>query len=143
MKNELQIVTLSTGVYQLWEEFLTRYMEGILIAPSTLQPYQSGKNFNLKNFELKCKFFKHMGHFIDKDLYEYVYLLEATTGRKREYPKVLIVKAKFHCANNTSHTNWVEYYKHKKNFLEEFMIINLSLKFKDTKGDIDNKVWRA
>jgi hypothetical protein len=144
VKNELQIVTLSTGVYQLWEEFLTRHMEGTLIDPCTLQPYRSGKNFSLKNFELKREFFKHMGHFTDKDLHEYVlHLLGSTTGRKREYPKVSIGKTKFHCADNTSHTEWVERRKRKKIVLEELMMIDPSLKFKDSKGDVIDEVWRA
>jgi len=73
-----------------------------------------------------------MGHFIDKDLHKYeVHLLGATMGHKREYLKVSIGKAKFHCTNNTSHMDWVERYKRKKIVLKEFIMINPSLKFKD------------
>jgi len=109
----------------MWEEFLTKHMEGTLIDPYLLQLYWNEKNFIMKNFELKCEFFKYMGHFTNKDLHEYVlHFLGTTMGHKREYPKVLIGKAKFHCIDNTSHMDWVEHYKHKKIVLEEFMMIN-------------------
>jgi len=119
-------------------------MEGMLIDPYILQPYRSRKNFSLKNFELKREFIKYMEHFTDKDLYEYViHLLGATMGHRREYLKILIGKAKFHCTDNTSHMDWVERCKCKKIVFKEFMMIDLSLKFKDTKGDVNDEVWRA
>jgi len=52
-------------------------------------------------------------------------------------------KAKFHCANNTSYTDWIKCRKHKKIVLEEFMMIDPSLKFKNTQRDVNNEVWRA
>jgi len=65
----------------MWEESLIRHMEGLLIDPCMHQPYRSAKNFSLKNFELKKEFCKLMGHFTDKDLYEYIFHLLGKTTR--------------------------------------------------------------
>jgi len=82
-----------------------------------------------------------MGHFKEKDLHEYVlHLLGTTTKRKREYPKVSIGKTNFICEDNASHVDSVECCKCKKVIIKEFMTIDLSLKFKDSKGDVDNDV---
>jgi len=85
-----------------------------------------------------------MGHFEDKDLHEYVlHLLGRMDGRKKEYPKASIGKMKFLCVDNASHVEWVDRWKCKKVIVEEFMMIDASLKFKNAEGIVDDEVWMA
>ena len=71
IKNEIRIITLPNDVFKLWEEFLIKHCKGSLIDPCTGREYRDDKKFNPSKFFLKREFFKHMGHFTDKDLKEY------------------------------------------------------------------------
>jgi len=98
VKNEIRIITLVDEMYQLWEDFILKHTERSLINPVTYKPYKDAKNFNPKN---KRKFFKHMGHFGDKDIKEFVlHLLGRIEGRNREYPKVSVNATRILCEDN-------------------------------------------
>jgi len=114
-----------------------------LIDPITHKAYKEAKNFNPKNSLLKREFFKHMGHFRDKDLKEFVlHLLRRTEGRNQEYPKVSVNKTRILCKDNYKAEHWIERRKRKKIVLDEFMAIDKSLKFKDAYGDVTDDAWR-
>jgi len=106
LKNKIKIVMLGDTIYRLCMEFLTRHIQESLIHYYVCQPYPSTKNFSLKNLELKREFFKHMGHFTNKKLNEYVlHLLWGRAKHTQKYPKVSIRKTKFTCEDNAFHAN--------------------------------------
>ena len=143
IKNKIRIITLPDDVFKLWEEFLVKHCEGLLIDPCTRREYRNDKKFNPSKFFLKREFFKHMGHFMDKDLKEYaLHLLGRIVNRDRVYPKVSFHKTRVLCEDNQCATDWVEWRKRKKIILDELMTINSLLKFKDKNGDVIDREWR-
>ena len=95
VKSEIKILTVTDDHCELWEEFLLKHSSGDLINLMTWEPYNCTKGFRKKGFSLQHEFFKHLGHFIDKDLKVYVqHLLGKTPNRTLSYPKVSVYKAK-------------------------------------------------
>lgn len=143
IKNEIRIITLADDVFKLWEKFFDKHCEGSLIDPCTGREYREDKKFNPSKFFLKREFFKHMGHFTDKDLKEYaLHLLGQTVNRDRIYPKVSFHKTRVLCEDNHCAADWVERRKRKKVVLDELMTINSLLKFKNENGDVIDRKWR-
>ena len=67
LKNEIQIITLPTELWTSWKTFLNKHTEGELIDPDTDKMFKEDMKFKLKQQTLKREFFKHCGHFIDRD----------------------------------------------------------------------------
>ena len=67
LKNEIQIITLPTKLWTSWKTFLNKHTEGKLIDPDTDKIFKEDKKFKLKQQTLKKEFFKHCGHFTDRD----------------------------------------------------------------------------
>ena len=67
LKNEIQIITLPTELWMSWKTFLNKHTEGELIDPDTDKMFKEDKKFKLKQQTLKREFFKHCGHFTDRD----------------------------------------------------------------------------
>ena len=72
VKNEIKIVTLMDDLFALWEEFPNEHVVGDLINLETMQPNNAAKGFNHKSCSVKQEFFRHLGHFTDKDLKFYI-----------------------------------------------------------------------
>jgi len=143
VKNEVWIITLVDETYKLWEKFIFKHTEGSLIDLVMHKPFNEAKNFNLKNTSLKREFFKHLGHFADKDLKEFVlHLLGRTERRTWVYPKVLVSATWILCEDNYKAEHLVERRKRKKIVMDEFMGIDKSLKFKDAYWDVKDEIWR-
>ena len=95
-KNKICIITLPNDVFKLWEEFLVKHCEGSLIDPCTGREYREDKKFNPSKFFLEREFFKHMGHFMDKDLKEYaLHQLGQTVNRDKVYMPYLTISGLF------------------------------------------------
>ena len=88
LKNEVKIIASLDETFELWKEFLE------LHSISGLINWDTGVWFNqAKNFTLAREFFKHLGHFSNKDLKIFVqHLLRKTPGRSYLYPKVTMHK---------------------------------------------------
>ena len=67
LKNEIQIITLPTELWTSWKTFLNKHTEGELINPDTDKMFKKDKKFKLKQQTLKREFFKHCGHFTDRN----------------------------------------------------------------------------
>lgn len=143
LKYEIKVITLPDDHYAMWEEFLTKYSNGDLINPETLQPYREAKGVK-KRFTLQREFFKRMGHLTDEDLKAYVqHLLGRTPNRTLPYPKVSVMKTRSYVVGHYSGTDWVERRKRKKIILEELMNINKTLNFFKPDGSVDKANWKS
>ena len=143
LKNEIQIITLPTELWTSWKTFLNKHTEGELIDPDTNKMFKEDKKFKLKQQTLKREFFKHCGHFTDRDLGVLAqHLIGATLGRSLLYPKVSMARTRYLAPSNHSHADWVERRKRKKVMLQEFMALNPDLYFTDEGGDVIDDVWR-
>ena len=143
LKNEIQIITLPTELWTSWKTFLNKHTEGELIDPDTDKMFKEDRKFKLKQQTLKREFFKHCGHFTDRDFGVLVqHLIGATPGRTILYPKVSVARTRYLAPSNHSHVDWVERRKRKKVILQDFMALNLDLHFTDEGGDVIDDVWR-
>ena len=105
--------------------------------------FKEDRKFKLKQQTLKREFFKHCGHFTDRDFGVLAqHLIGATPGRMILYPKVSVARTRYLAPSNHSHADWVERRKRKKVILQDFMALNLDLKFTDEGGDVIDDVWR-
>jgi hypothetical protein len=105
--------------------------------------FNQAKNFKvMKNFTLAREFFKHLGHFTDKDLKVFVlHLLGKTPGRSYLYAKVTVHKtSKVHSSHYAA--EWVECRKKKMIVLQEFDALDGTLEFTKADGTVNNKKWR-
>ena len=50
-----------------WKTFLNKHTEGEIIDPNTDKMFKEDRKFKLKQQTLKREFFKHCGHFTDRD----------------------------------------------------------------------------
>ena len=143
MKNEIQIITLPTKLWTSWKTFLNKHTEGELIDPDTDKMFKEDRKFKLKQQTLKREFFKHCGHFTDRDFGVLVqHLIGATPGRTILYPKVSVACTRYLVPSNHSHADWVERRKRKKVILQDFMAHNPDLHFTNEGGDVIDDVWR-
>ena len=137
LKNEIQIITLPTELWTSWKTFLNKHTEGELIDPDTNKMFKEDKKFKLKQQTLKREFFKHCGHFTDRDFGVLAeHLIGATPGRTIVYPKVSVACTRYLAPSNHSHTDWVERRKRKKVILKDFMALNPDLHFTNEGGDV-------
>ena len=114
-----------------------------LIDPDTDKMFKEDKKFKLKQQTLKREFFKHCGHFTDRDFGVLAqHLIGATPGRSLLYPKVSVARTRYLAPSNHAHADWVERRKRKKVILQDFMALNPDLHFTDEGGDVIDDVWR-
>ena len=105
--------------------------------------FKEDKKFKLKQQTLKREFFKHCGHFTDRDFGVLAqHLIGATPTWTILYPKVFVVRTRYLAPNNHAHADWVERRKRKKVILQDFMALNPDLHFTDEGGDVIDDVWR-
>ena len=143
LKNEIQIITLPTELWTSWKTFLNKHTKGELIDPNTNKMFKEDRKFKLKQQTLKREFFKHCGHFTDRDFGVLAeHLIGATPGRTIVYPKVSVARTRYLAPSNHSHADWVERRKRKKVILQDFMAFNPDLHFTDKGGDVLDDVWR-
>ena len=143
LKNEIQIITLPSELWASWKTFLNKHSEGELINLDTDKMFKEDRKFKLKQQMLKRKFFKHCGHFTDRDFGVLAqHLIGATSGRTILYPKVSVARTRYLAPSNHSHADWVERRKRKKVILQDFMALNPDLHFTDKGGDVLDDVWR-
>ena len=141
LKNEIQIITLPTELWTSWKTFLNKHTEGELINPDTDKMFKEDRKFKLKQQTLKREFFKHCGHFTDRDFGVLAqHLIGATPARTILYPKVSVAHTRYLAPNNHAHADWVERRKRKKVILQDFMALNPDLHFIDEGGDVIDDV---
>jgi len=144
LKNEIQIITLPDDLWEDWSSFLTKHAEGELIDPVSRGFYRDNKNFQNKSNSLKREFFKHCGHFTDRDFGALAkHLLGATPGRPSPYPKVSVSKTRILVVDNMTSAEWVERRKRKKVVLQDLMDIKPALEVVDKGGDVIDETWRS
>ena len=98
-----------------WKRFLLKHAAGELIDPVTLAKYKDNKRFKPKAMSVKREFFKHCGHFTDKDFRVFVrHMLGETPNRKALHPKVSVLRTKILVVDNHSSVDWMERRKRKK-----------------------------
>jgi hypothetical protein len=96
-----------------------------------------------KNFTLAREFFKHLGHFTDKDLKVFVqHLLRKTPGRSYLYPKVTVHKTSKVYISHYPAAEWVERWKKKMIVLQEFDALDGTLEFTRADGAVNNEKWK-
>ena len=143
MKNEIQIITLPTELWTSWKTFLNKHTEGELIDPDTDKMFKEDRKFKLKQQTLKREFFKHYGHFTDRNFGVLAqHLIGTTLGRTLLYPKVSVACTRYLAPSNHSYADWVERRKRKKVILQDFMALNPDLKFTNEGEDVIDDVWR-
>ena len=102
LKNEIQIITLPTKLWMSWKTFLNKHTEGELIDLDTDKMFKEDRKFKLKKQTLKREFFKHYGHFTDRDFGVLAkHLISATLGRTILYPKVSVARTRFPTTTRT------------------------------------------
>jgi hypothetical protein len=144
LKNEIQIITLPDNLWDFWNRFLTKHGEGDLVDPYSLKKCKETKGFKTKDKFLTKEFFKHFGHFTDKDFGVCAqHLLGETPGRRVVYPKVSVGKSKILVPDNIVHKEWVDRRKRKKVVLQDLMAIKPSLKFLNTRLDVVDETWKS
>ena len=144
VKSELRIMTMEDAHFAMWKEFIERHHRGELINPDTGDMYKDKQPFTFSTkFQLTREFFKHFGNFTDADFKVYVqHLLGRTPSRRSAYPKVTVHKTTLiHASHHTRH-EWVERRKRKRIVLEEFVELQLDLKFIKPDGSVDGDEWR-
>ena len=105
--------------------------------------FKEDRKFKLKQQTLKREFFKHYGHFTDRDFGVLAqHLIGATPSRTLLYPKVSVARTRYLAPSNHAHADWVERRKRKKVILQDFMALNPDLHFTDEGGDVIDDVWR-
>ena len=73
VKSELRLITVEDEYFSMWKEFIERHHREELINPNTREMFKEKRPFTLSSkFQLTREFFKHFGHFIDKDFKVYV-----------------------------------------------------------------------
>ena len=143
LKNEIQIITLPTELWTSWKTFLNKHIEGELINSDTDKMFKEDRKFKLKQQTLKREFFKHYGHFTNRNFGVLAqHLIGATPGRTLLYPKVSVARTRYLVPSKHSHADWVERRKRKKVILQDFMALNPDLHFTDEGGDVIDNVWR-
>ena len=143
LKNKIQIITLPTELWTTWKTFLNKHTEGELIDPDTDKMFKEDRKFKLKQQTLKREFFKHCGHFTDRDFGVLAqHLIGTTPGWQLLYPKVSVARTRYLAPSNHSHSDWVQRRKKKKVILQDFMALNPDLHFTDEGGDVIDDVWR-
>ena len=143
LKNEIQIITLPSELWASWKTFLNKHSEGELIDSDTDKMFKEDRKFKLKQQMLKREFFKHCGHFTDRDFGVLAqHLIGATPGRTILYPKVSVARTRYLAPSNHAHADWVERRKRKKVILQDFMALNPNLHFTNEGGDVIDDVWR-
>ena len=144
MKNEIQIITLPSELWASWKTFLNKHSEGELIDPDTDKMFKEDRKFKLKQQTLKREFFKHCGHFTDRDFGVLAqHLIGATPGRTILYPKVSVACTRYLAPSNHAHADWVERRKRKKVILQDFMALNPDLHFTDEGGGHNRRCLEA
>ena len=109
LKNEIQIITLPTELWTSWKTFLNKHTEGKLIDPDTDKMFKEDRKFKLEQQTLKREFFKHCGHFTNRDFGVLAeHLIGATPGRTLLYPKVSVAHTRYLAPSNHSHADWVK-----------------------------------
>ena len=109
LKNEIQIITLPTELWMSWKTFLNKHTEGELIDPHTDKMFKEDRKFKLKQQTLKREFFKHCGHFTNRNFGVLAeHLIGATPGQTILYPKVSVARTRYLASSNHSHADWVE-----------------------------------
>ena len=97
-----------------------------------------------KNFTLAREFFKHLGHFIDKDLKVFVqHLLGKILSQSFSYPKVTVHKTSKVCSSYYFVAEWPEHRKKKMIFLQEFDALDNMLEFTKVDGTMNNEKWKT
>jgi hypothetical protein len=144
LKNEVKIITSPDKTFELWKEFLEKHYTSGLINPDTRVRFNQAKNFKVtKNFTLAHEFFKHLGHFTDKDLKVFVQdLLKKTPGWSFSYSKVIVHKTSKVHTSHYSAAEWVERRKKKMIVLQEFDALDGMLEFTKADGAMNNDKWR-
>ena len=117
---------------------------GGLINPDTRVWFNQVKNFKVtKKFTLAREFFKHLGHFTDKDLKVFVqHLLRKTPSWLYSYPKVTMHKISKVYISHYFAVEWVERQKKKMIVLQEFDALDSTLEFTRADGTMNNKKWK-
>ena len=68
--------------------------------------FKDDKKFKLKQQTLKREFFKHCGHFTDRDFGVLAqHLIGATPGQRILYPKVSLARTRYLAPSNHSHAD--------------------------------------
>ena len=144
LKNKGKIITSPDKTFKLWKEFLEKHSTGSLINLDTRDQFNEAKNFKvMKNFMLAQEFFKHLGHFTDKDLKVYVqHLLQKTLGQSYSYRKVTVHKTLKVRIFHYSTAEWVKRWKKKMIVLQEFDAPNSTLEFTRANGIVNNEKWK-
>lgn len=120
------------------------HADGELIDPYTLKEYKLGKYYNKGKDALKKEFFRHFGHFTDKDFKVFVkHLLGETLNRRVSYPKLSVRRAKALVVDNMSSADWVDRRKRKKVVLQDLMDIKPALRLINKSGDVDEDAWHG
>ena len=136
-------MTVPTELWTSWKTFLNKHTEGELIDPDTDKMFKEDRKFKLKQQTLKREFFKHCGHFTDRNFGVLAkHLIGATPRRRLLYPKISVARTRYLAPSNYLHADWVERRKRKKVILQDFMALNSDLKFTDEGGDVIDDVWR-
>lgn len=144
LKNEMQIITLPDNIFAYWAKFLTKQADGELIEPVSMKKYNQLKGFKRKSMSLKKEFFRHCGHFTDKDFLALaLHLLGETPKRKALHPKLSVPRTRILVADNMTAGDWMERRKRKKVILQDLASIKPALKFTDTGGDVIDATWRS
>ena len=123
---------------------MERHHKGELINPDTLAMYKEKAPFIASTkVHLNREFFKHFGHFTNKDSKSYVqHLLGRTPRRALPYPKVTVHKTiHVHASHHKGH-EWIEQRKRKKVVLEELEGLQDDLLFFKGDGSVDGDKWR-
>ena len=130
LRNELDIITASEDVYQLWSRFIIDYGLGDTIDPDTEAKFNTAKDWESKskNFTLNREFFKAMGQLEERDLEVLAqHLLNETPGRTMGFPKVSVKKPTTNYWQCMSAKQWVEKRKRKHTVARELHNIKPSL----------------
>ena len=103
--------------------------------------FKEDRKFKFKQQTLKREFFKHCGHFTDRDFGVLAqHLIGATPAQTILYPKVSVAHTRYLAPSNHAHADWVERRKKKKVILQDFMALNPDLHFTHEGGDVIDDV---
>lgn len=128
--NELETITASEEVYELWSRVIAAHMYGVLIDPDTCEPFNTAHDWKskAKDAVINREFFKVMGGLEENDLKTLaLHMLNETPDRDLPYPKVSVKRPRVNYWECVSAKMWVERRKRKKCVARELHNIKPSL----------------
>lgn len=139
LTNEIKVITLPDGIFQLWESFLDRHTKGDIVNPDSLCLYNEARGF--KASTIHREFFKRLGHLTDQDLRDlFTYLVNS--DRAYGYPKVTLRRTNVVHGSCYHYEEWADRRKKKRIIMQELIAINPSLRLLQPDGSIDDVVWK-